>query len=751
MQRFLFKLSFGSPIGTIPLATPLELYRLMFRWDLVLHSQNGSALLWSTNVSSTLVARSSGPTVQLLDSGNLVLYTDADKKFVRWQSFDHPTNIQMPYMKFGVNKTSGLNWSFTSWRSYDDPRPGNCTYKIDTTGYPQAFLYKDGKPHFRVGSWTGSHWNGIPEMTDAYVSGFSFVNDEEEVSFTFRNRNSSFTTIIVVNETGTIQPLNWIDESRMWAPIYTGPRDPCDIYNQCGPNSNCDPDIISQYMCSCLPGFEPKSPINWYLRYTAEGCVRKKGASICRSGEDFKTIPNVKIPDTSASLVGMSLSLTECKQACLGNCSCMAYASANNTGAGSGCFRWHGDLVDIKTFSNAGQDLYVRVDATELGQHSKKTIQKIMAALAALFLLLLVSFLLIIKRRRDSWRAKLQDQMAKPDTDLPCYDLSFVAAATDNFSIANRLGSGGFGTVYRGVMSDGTEIAVKRLSEGSGQGDEEFRNEVNLIAKLQHRNLVKMLGFCLQNKEKILIYEYLPNKSLDAFLFDESKKSLLDWRLRFDILMGIARGLMYLHQDSRLRIIHRDLKASNVLLDSAMQPKISDFGMARMCGGDQSEGTTNRVVGTYGYMSPEYAMEGLFSVKSDVYSYGVLLLEIVSAKKISSHHEETSSTNLVGHVWELWKEGRCVEIVDESMDVDDPQSLSEMLKCIQIGLLCVQELPRDRPTMSMVVFMLGNDRVLPLPEQPAYTMKKSNMGTENSTSDGAASVNQATISIVEGR
>ncbi|KAJ0684577.1 putative protein kinase RLK-Pelle-DLSV family [Helianthus annuus] len=336
------------------------------------------------------------------------------------------------------------------------------------------------------------------------------------------------------------------------------------------------------------------------------------------------------------------------------------------------------------------------------------------------------------------------------DLELPLYSLSTILHATNNFSFNNKLGEGGFGPVYKGVLEDGQEIAVKRLAKTSTQGLNEFKNEVISISKLQHRNLVKLLGCCIEGDEKMLIYEYMPNRGLDSFIFDTTLKELLDWRARYHIINGIARGLLYLHQDSRLRIIHRDLKASNILLDKDMNPKISDFGMARAFGGDQIEANTNRVVGTYGYMAPEYAGDGIFSIKSDVYSFGVLVLEIVCGKKNRGFVHKEHCNNLIGHAWGLHAEGRSLQLVDKCLG--ESINVSEVLRSIHVGLLCVQRHPEDRPTMTSVILMLGSEGPLSSPKEPGFYVGKSTHDTtQSSSSNGGSSNNELSITMLDGR
>ncbi|CAM8985924.1 unnamed protein product [Rhodiola kirilowii] len=353
-----------------------------------------------------------------------------------------------------------------------------------------------------------------------------------------------------------------------------------------------------------------------------------------------------------------------------------------------------------------------------------KTIRNIViiVASAVCFVVLVLCILVLIRlRMRKKLQPEKPENVREIKSENPLeLDFETIRLATDSFSDENKLGRGGFGAVYKGMFADGQEIAVKRLAADSGQGDTEFKNEVMLVAKLHHTNLVKLIGFCLEGHERLLVYEFMPNGSLDHFLFDSFKRTYLHWERRYAIIQGIAKGLVYLHEDSRLGIIHRDLKASNILLDEEMNPKIADFGMARlMFGVDQKDGVTRRVVGTHGYMAPEYAIRGQFSAKSDVYSFGILLMELVTGQKKSSFCIAGVAENLLNSAWESWTNERVADITDQMISSGP---INEITRCLHIGLLCVQESPTARPTMASVVQMLNDSSLsLPAPVKPAVS------------------------------
>ncbi|CAA7037125.1 unnamed protein product [Microthlaspi erraticum] len=355
-----------------------------------------------------------------------------------------------------------------------------------------------------------------------------------------------------------------------------------------------------------------------------------------------------------------NLCLTEClgnyQRCCLGR----QGGSVNRLSCG---FR-----AELYAFSGAFSGVTARPlsqppTKTESNKFSTGTIVAIVVPIVVvmiMMIIIIIIFFLVLLARRSQSRKSYQeadlDQSGITTLQSLQFDFKTIEAATNKFAQTNKLGQGGFGEVYKGKLVDGTEVAVKRLSKTSEQGSQEFKNEVVLVAKLQHRSLVKLLGFCLEGDEKILLYEFVPNKSLDYFLFDPSMQGQLDWTKRYNIIMGITRGILYLHHDSRLTIIHRDLKASNILLDADMDPKIADFGMARIFGIDQSVANTKRIAGTFGYMPPEYVIDGQFSIKTDVYSFGVLVLEIVCGKKNRSFYQSNNTAeNLVTYAWRLWR------------------------------------------------------------------------------------------------
>ncbi|CAM8883669.1 unnamed protein product [Rhodiola kirilowii] len=319
------------------------------------------------------------------------------------------------------------------------------------------------------------------------------------------------------------------------------------------------------------------------------------------------------------------------------------------------------------------------------------------------------------------------------------FKYSTIVKATGSFDETNKLGQGGFGTVYKGVLADGREIAVKRLFYNNRHRAADFYNEVNIISRMEHKNLVRLLGCCCSGPESLLVYEYLPNKSLDRFIFDSSKGKALTWDKRYEIILGTAEGLVYLHENTNIRIIHRDIKASNILLDSKLHAKIADFGLARSFEEDKSHIST-AIAGTLGYMAPEYLAHGQLTEKADVYSFGVLLLEVVSGRQNNRGKEAEYSDSLVIQAWKFFQQGTVEELFDPNLLLHNYHSNNikvEVSRVVHIGLLCTQESSTLRPLMSKVSEMLKRkNEELPAPANPPFvdegTMSLDHVG-ENQT------------------
>nr|XP_028956457.1 G-type lectin S-receptor-like serine/threonine-protein kinase At4g27290 [Malus domestica] len=473
--------------------------------NLVLLSQN-SSVVWSTS----LVKQAQNATVELLDSGNLVLRDakDGNSGTPLWQSFDYPSDTLLPGMKLGWDLRTGLKRHLSAWKNSEDPV-----------------------------AWNELTICGSPEHPSPRYS-FNFVYNDDEVYVTYKPKIESILSRVALNQTtSTCARFQWKVGYQAWQDFSSRPTESCDYYGFCGANGNCTSE---DPVCKCIQGFSPKSQEKWNLADWSLGCVRNKPLS-CHEGDkdEFLKFDGFKLPDTTNSWISNRFLLLERKY-------------------------------------------IIRTSAAEIVNNEGENSRKVKIAIIVVGIAIVFSGVLLVgyvirrrKRKNKEIRERNEDNEGAPrgDMELPLFDLMTVARATDNFSSNKKLGEGGFGPVYKGTLADGQEIAVKRLSRSSSQGLNEFMNEVILIAKLQHRNLVRLLGCCVQGEEKLLLYEYMPNGSLDSSIFDETRRELFDWPKRFNIICGIARGLVYLHQDSRLRIIHRDLKASNVLLDNEMNPK----------------------------------------------------------------------------------------------------------------------------------------------------------------------------------
>nr|XP_028959365.1 G-type lectin S-receptor-like serine/threonine-protein kinase CES101 [Malus domestica] len=644
----------------------------------------------------------------LLDSGNFVIReassVNGSTNGVLWQSFDYPTDTFLPGMKLGVDRRSGKNWSLLSWATSFNPAPGPLTLDWDPNG-KQLRIKQGGVVYWTSGVFDGGKFPFIfPEVSEQRYN-FSIISNEYEDYLTYSS----------VGDPSDPEP-EWVLYSRgtlfeYGAQVAITNAQYCDGYNAVG------------------------------------GCVRRDRPSNCtgKFGDEFvQKNGYLKIKDSSNTSRATSwhvVSSVDCKVLCWQNCSCLGFDTpADNQSSGPGCRFWSVDceFVENRTGSGNTSSVFVLSSLTTLANSppAKKNVNSgrkwlwvVIAIPTALLLTMFCIFGYLLRRRmlsggdragkQNTWLffdEPHQENMGKHDLSIFTYES--ILTATSNFSEENKLGEGGFGPVYKGKLETGREIAVKRLSKSSGQGNMGFKNELILIHELQHTNLVQLFGFCSHEDERMLIYEYMPNKSLDYFIFDSIRGRLLDWKKRFGIIEGITQGLLYLHRYSRTRVIHRDLKASNILLDENMNPKIADFGLASIFTHTELEANTSRIVGTLGYMPPE-TIEGIVSVKTDVYSFGVLILEIISGRKNNRFCNDDGLLNLVGYAWELWKENKELELMDPTLG--DSYNGNQLLRCIHVGLLCVDENAADRPTMSDVISMLTNESMeLPKPKKPAY-------------------------------
>ncbi|XP_006664915.1 G-type lectin S-receptor-like serine/threonine-protein kinase At2g19130 [Oryza brachyantha] len=697
----------------------------------ILNHENESTV-WSTSIVNSrteAASRNTSTTVLvILNDGNLVMMKNSSN-VVLWQSFDYPVDVLLPGAKFGWNKVSGLNRLGISRKSRIDPGFGPYTIALDTKGTKGVVLGRLNPP---VVYWSWSSDKSlmlIPILKslldmDPRTKGLIipiYVNNETEEYYMYNSTDESSSSFVSLDISGQVKINVWSQANQSWQVIYSQPADSCTPYATCGPFTVCNGN--SPQFCGCMESFSRKSPRDWDLDDRTGGCIRNSpldctGKGNTTSSTDmFHSISRVTLPYNPQS-VDDATTQSKCQEACLSDCSCTAYAYEN-----SRCSIWHGELLSVNEndgTDNTSEDvLYLRLAAKDLPRFMKNKAKPLVGVVTAVsiagFGLLMIILLLIVWRKKiKCCSGPLPLPGSQGSSGLIAFRYADLGQATRKFS--EKLGGGGFGSVFKGVLSDLTAIAVKRL-DGARQGEKQFRAEVGSLGLIQHINLVKLIGFCCEGDNRLLVYEHMSNGSLDVHLF-QSSANVLNWNTRYQIVVGVARGLSYLHQSCRECIIHCDIKPENILLDESFVPKIADFGLAAVVGRDFSRVLTT-FRGTIGYLAPEWISGVAVTPKVDVYSFGMVLLEIISGCR-NSPNSEISNNSCVTYfpVQAISKlhEGDVQTLVDPRLNGDF--NLEEVERVCRVACWCIQENDIDRPTMGEVVRVLDGVQELDLPPMP---------------------------------
>ncbi|KAL6840321.1 hypothetical protein ACP4OV_030131 [Aristida adscensionis] len=676
--------------------------------NLVLLANHSKSPMWSTEIKNNTAASST--VAVLLNTGNLVVSHDSNTSIVLWQSFDHFTDTWLPGNKLSRNKKTGVAKRMISWKDHGDPAPGIFSIQLDPNGsFEYILLWNSSVLYWSSGNRTDNSFSGVPELSPSNpnsVYTFQFVDNDEETYFMYTVNNPQTLTRAIVDASGLFQAFVWIEAAQAWGLFFTQPKAKCSVYGVCGENSNCNENAASS--CSCLKGFSEKYPNNWKLDDHTGGCMRNlplqcgNNGSVKTKQDRFYVITSVKLPD-NADIIDAT-GVRACELTCLNNCSCVAY-SHNGT-----CLVWYNHLMNLQDNIGGSTDsIFIRLAASELPNSGSKKRWIIVVTIGGLIVVSLgITILYLSHRRRTRTRG-----ISHSDGSLISFKYTDLQFLTRKFS--ERLGAGSFGSVFKGVLLDNTTVAVKKL-EGFHQGDKQFRAEVSTIGNIHHINLIRLLGFCSEGSKRLLVYEYMPNGSLDQYLFASSSMSL-NWKTRHQIAVGIAKGLAYLHEECRDCIIHCDIKPQNILLDASFVPKVADFGLAKLLGREFSRVLTS-MRGTVGYLAPEWISGEAVTTKADVFSYGMLLFEIISGKRNLENIETSRETFFPVLVARKLLGGEVHTLMRS--ELIDGVNIGEFERACKVACWCIQDNESSRPTMGEIVKILEGLVDVEMPPIPRY-------------------------------
>ncbi|KAJ7962417.1 S-receptor-like serine/threonine-protein kinase [Quillaja saponaria] len=670
---------------------------------------SANSIIWQTTNTENSTE------MKLLESGNLVLLTREGT--VSWQSFDHPTDTWLP----GMNLTSER--SLVSWRSLSDPSPGLYSLRLKQPSYGEFELQFNGtKSYWSTGNWSGEAFTNVPEMTIPYIYRFSFIDPfTPTASFGFSERpldsgSSPPLTRFRMEYWGQLQQYTWTPQTQHWDMFWSQPENQCRIYGLCGKFGVCNNNKTLK-PCDCLLGFKPVDDVQWESRDYSRGCHRESN-NICRKNDAFEQLAITNFEEAKVDYFPSTQSV--CETLCLDACSSIGFSFNNKT---SLCKIFYGSFLNLgnsTSESDGEEEVFVKVQGRGA---VKKTLNPVVLTVSivgsiALLVVIGVSLLMLLRRRKK----REDEDCVFPVSNLKVFSYKELHMATRGFS--EKLGHGGFGTVFQGELTDSTVVAVKRL-ERPGGAEKEFRAEVCTIGNIQHVNLVKLSGFCSENSHRLLVYEYMPNGPLSAYLRRESPS--LNWDVRFRVAIGTARGIAYLHEECRDCIIHCDIKPENILLDDNYMAKVSDFGLAKLIGRDFSR-ILATMRGTWGYVAPEWISGVAITTKADVYSYGMTMLELIGGRRNveeppSAGDSEGGGGGGAGEKWFFppWAaqqiiEGNVAAVIDKKLG--SAYNIEEAARVSLVAVWCIQDNEAMRPTMGMVVKMLEGVVEITVPPPP---------------------------------
>ncbi|XP_042492795.1 G-type lectin S-receptor-like serine/threonine-protein kinase SD2-5 isoform X2 [Macadamia integrifolia] len=644
--------------------------------------------------------------MELKDSGNLVLLGKDGKSL--WQSFSYPTDTLLS----GQDFLEGM-------KLVSDPSTNNlsCYLEINSGDLILYAGFPTPQPYWSMSKETRRTINKVGGVVKSVaLSSNSWKSYDKNQALLWQfifsdNTNQNNTWAAVLSSQGVISFYNLENDGSTVAEPKVIPQGSCGIPEPCGPyyvcySDRCQCPAVLNSQPNCNPGIDSPCSSN------SNGSLE-----LVNAGDSLDYFALGYIPSYSKS------DLNGCKNACLSNCSCLALFFDNSAGQ---CFLF--DQIGSLEQPGQGSTGYISyIKVLTDGNQGQKSVGKgssssqkhlpIIMVIAVVTVLLISGILYLGIRYHkkksvpETPNSSEEDMFLENLSGAPIrFSYNDLQTATNDFSV--KLGQGGFGSVYQGMLPDGTQLAVKKL-EGIGQGKKEFRAEVSIIGSIHHVHLVRLKGFCAEGTHRLLAYEYMAKGSLDRWIFPKAREDhMLDWETRFNIALGMAKGLAYLHEDCDVKIIHCDIKPENVLLDDNYFAKVSDFGLAKLMTREQSHVFTT-LRGTRGYLAPEWITNYAISEKSDVYSFGMVLLEIIGGRKNFDPSETSEKAHFPSYAFKMMEEGRTREILDSKLNIhkDDER----VITAIKVALWCIREDMYLRPSMTKVVQMLEGLSTVPQP------------------------------------